>query len=52
MNEYGKGFTMMHTDDPVLYAYQRKIRSELQWEVLKGLPVGILFAFMPFTLAR
>ena len=52
MNEYGKSFLAMYTDDPVLYTYQRKLKSELQWEVLKGLPVGIMFAFLPLTIAR
>jgi hypothetical protein len=42
----------MHTDDDTLFKYQRRIWADLQWSVVKGLPVGGAFAYGVLTIVR
>lgn len=34
----------LNTDDDVLYKYQRRLYTDLQWSIISGLPIGCLFA--------
>ena len=38
---YANKFLLMSTEDTALFAYQRRLWTELQWDVIRGLPVGI-----------
>ena len=42
----------MHTDDDTLYKYQRRLWTDLQWNIIKGLPVGSAFAYAFLTIVR
>lgn len=46
LNEYGDYFLFLNTDDQVLYKYQRRLWTDLQWSILSGLPVGCIFGLM------
>lgn len=34
----------MKTEDEVLYRYQRKLWTSLQWSIISGAPIGIMLA--------
>lgn len=52
LNAYGSFFLYMHTDDDILFAYQRRIWKELQWNVFSGAPVGLTFAYAALRCVR
>ena len=52
LNAYGSFFLYMHTDDDILFAYQRRIWKDLQWNIFSGAPVGITFAYAALRIVR
>jgi hypothetical protein len=43
--EYSEKFLWRSTDDPTLYAYQRKLCTALQWNIVSGAPVGVALCY-------
>ena len=52
LSDYCSHFLWLNTDDEVLFKYQRKLWTQMQWSIISGLAVGMGFSFTCLSLVR